>query len=72
MQNDDSVLLIDTRTWRETVRLPPRATGPGHLQQLALSPDGALLFAFTSTATTSAEWRTVPAPPPPQNSTTPP
>ena len=72
MQNDDSVLLIDTRTWRETVRLPPRATGPGHLQQLALSPDGALLFAFTSTATTSAEWRTVPAPPPPLNSSAPP
>jgi WD40 repeat protein len=61
IQGEGSVLMIDTRTWRETVRLiPPTEVIRSNLSYnfLTLSPDGHLLIATDYDGKLSAEWRT--------------
>ncbi|MEZ5327884.1 MAG: WD40 repeat domain-containing protein [Verrucomicrobiales bacterium] len=58
---DHSVILRDTRTWRQTIVLPPPAAGgsqsTGELHHLAFSPDSRLLIGCADDGRGARFWR---------------
>ncbi len=62
LQSNKSVLILDMRTWRETVRLPAVFKASTHPDFLTLSPDGTQLIGNDWEQRAIGEWRIDKAP----------